>query len=86
MSSDSVTVRVDLDTDEMERAGISLEDVQDEFDEIDAYMVYFEYSGVSVDEAIQRAQDDAEAVLVQYVNEKEAQYIASGGRAWENEE
>lgn len=86
MSSDSVTVRVDLDTDEMERAGISLEDVQDEFDEMDEYMVYFEYSGVSVDEAIQRAQDDAEAVLVQYVSEEEAQYIASGGRAWENED
>lgn len=86
MSSNTVTVRVDLDFDEMERAGLELADVADDFDEIDENMVYFEYEGVSVDEAIQQAQDDAEEVLVEYVSEQEARYIANGGRAWENDE
>lgn len=86
MSHSTVTVRVDLDLEEMELAGVTLSEVRDDFEDIDGENVYFEYENwIDVDKAIEKAQQSTCRVLENYVSEQEAEYIVSGGRALKTE-
>lgn len=81
MTMPVVTVRVDLERDEVQASDLTLDKITSKFDETRDAAIYFEFHDTTVDNAINQAEAQVHEQL-DALGADNTKYIADGGRSW----